>query len=232
MKKRIYLSGPISGIPKEIAEAQFDNAYQRLKQESPEAYVVNPLKDVPHQLRINAAISPVMRATIPCYTPIDIENWSDCMRIALDELTFCHEIHMLPGWQQSEGAKLEHHIALALGMPATYPEGEEPNPEPANLTDLATEFTAWSRTAFPEADWGNSLDKLSQEIDEVWEATTSESDHGIALELADCLMCIFDSAARLGINSQMLTNAFAQKLEENKQRQWQRNEDGTYSHVK
>lgn len=216
MKKRIYLSGPISGIPKEIAEAQFDNAYQRLKQESPEAYVVNPLKDVPHQLRINAAISPVMRATIPCYTPIDIENWRDCMRIALDELTFCHEIHMLPGWQQSEGAKLEHQIALALGMPVTYPEGEVPEQQSVNLTDLATELTYWSRKAFPEAGYGHSLAKLSNRIDDVWEATTTESDQEVALELAVCLMYIFDSASRLGINSQMLTEAFAQKLKENK----------------
>lgn len=45
-------------------------------------------------------------------------EWSACMRADIAELvTKCDGIVMLPGWEKSRGASLEHHIATALGMP-------------------------------------------------------------------------------------------------------------------
>ena len=137
MRKRIYLSGPITGKTRKIAEAQFDEAYDRLKKANPQIHIFNPFDDVPPQLEANAAISQAMRNLLPVYTPTEESKWSDCMRIAIEEMVACHEIYMLPGWRESKGAVLEHHIALALGMPVTYPEGEEPQRE----------------TGFPEIDW-------------------------------------------------------------------------------
>lgn len=44
------------------------------------------------------------------------KGWQDCMRADIAELVKCKAIAMLPGWQQSRGATLEHHIAMQLGL--------------------------------------------------------------------------------------------------------------------
>jgi hypothetical protein len=38
------------------------------------------------------------------------------MRMAIAQLVQCDEIHMLRGWKESKGAKLEHEIAQQLGL--------------------------------------------------------------------------------------------------------------------
>jgi hypothetical protein len=43
-------------------------------------------------------------------------EWHTCMRADIAQLVTCDSIHMLPGWQNSRGATLEHHIATALGL--------------------------------------------------------------------------------------------------------------------
>jgi hypothetical protein len=42
--------------------------------------------------------------------------WADCMRADIAQLVTCDSICMLPGWETSRGATLEHQIASALGM--------------------------------------------------------------------------------------------------------------------
>jgi hypothetical protein len=42
--------------------------------------------------------------------------WDFYMRRALLLLVQCDAIYMLAGWKASKGARLEHHIAEALGM--------------------------------------------------------------------------------------------------------------------
>lgn len=44
------------------------------------------------------------------------KGWEDSMRADIAELVTCQAIAMLPGWQQSRGATLEHHIATQLGL--------------------------------------------------------------------------------------------------------------------
>lgn len=43
-------------------------------------------------------------------------EWVECMRADIARLVTCEVIVMLPGWKNSRGATLEHHIAQALGM--------------------------------------------------------------------------------------------------------------------
>ena len=41
------------------------------------------------------------------------------MRLGLRGLLDCDEIVMLPGWERSRGARLEHLVAVELGMTVT-----------------------------------------------------------------------------------------------------------------
>ena len=43
-------------------------------------------------------------------------SWSACMRADIAELVKCDAIRLLPGWERSKGATLEHHIAERLGL--------------------------------------------------------------------------------------------------------------------
>lgn len=43
-------------------------------------------------------------------------SWADYLRADLPELVTCDVIVLLDGWHKSKGARLEHHVALELGM--------------------------------------------------------------------------------------------------------------------
>ena len=88
---KIYIAGPMTGIDA-LNFPLFHSEADRLRSLGYE--VVNPAE-------IN---------TDPCAT------WNSCMRDDIAELVKCGGIALLPNWQDSRGAKLEHHIAEALGM--------------------------------------------------------------------------------------------------------------------
>ena len=94
MTARIYISGPMSGLP-EYNRPAFYRAAAELRFQGHE--VVNPAE-----------------MTMPDCTP-----WPLLMRACLRDLVDCDAIHMLPGWYRSRGAQLEHAIAIALGMTIT-----------------------------------------------------------------------------------------------------------------
>ncbi len=50
-------------------------------------------------------------------------KWSDCLRRDLSALMLCDTIVMLPGWSESRGSQLEHHVAVELGFNVVYPVG-------------------------------------------------------------------------------------------------------------
>lgn len=98
------------------------------------------------------------------------------------------------------------------------------------LIELEAERLSWSLVTFPEATAVSSLRKLESEIKEI----EYDIEHGKRRpeEYADALMCLFDVAGRSGISVVEIINAFAAKLEVNKRRQWIKNPDNSYSHVK
>ena len=91
---RIYLSGPMTGLPEHnypafhAAEAAlFDRGYE----------VINPARPAP-----------------------DGWEWLDYMRRAVRDVSEADGLAMLPGWINSRGARIEHKLATSLGLPAWH----------------------------------------------------------------------------------------------------------------
>ena len=87
---KVYISGPISGLPYEQVEKAFNEAETRLQEQGYE--VVNPLNN---GLPTNA-------------------TWNEHMRADLKLLLDCDAIYMLKGYQNSKGAMIEYDLARIL----------------------------------------------------------------------------------------------------------------------
>ena len=90
-KPTVYVAGPMTGLP-DLNFPAFHAEAARLRELGYE--VVNP-----------AEINPDKHL-----------SWRECMKTDIAALVFCDAIQMLPGWQASKGATLEHHIAERLGL--------------------------------------------------------------------------------------------------------------------
>ena len=47
---------------------------------------------------------------------VDGWTWQDYMKRGIRQMLDCEGVALLPGWDRSRGARLEHQIATALGM--------------------------------------------------------------------------------------------------------------------
>jgi NTP pyrophosphatase (non-canonical NTP hydrolase) len=97
---------------------------------------------------------------------------------------------------------------------------------------IIDQFIKFSLRAYPDATAKSSLEKLKEEIKEVENELMEGAIYNIAEEYADCLMCVYHSASKAGIQPKVLMNAFADKLAKNEKRKWVKNANNTYSHVK
>lgn len=96
--KRIYLAGPMTGLP-EYNHPAFHAEAARLRAAGHEVF--NPAE-------------------------IDIgpgATWLDYMRVCIPALVECDCARFLPGWECSDGAKVEFHVATGLKMPLTFHQG-------------------------------------------------------------------------------------------------------------
>ncbi len=91
MKKRIYVAGPMTGY-KDLNFPAFHAAAGALRAQG--HHVENPAE-------INADPN---------------AQWLDCMRMDIARLVTCDAVYMLPGWEASRGARLEHSIAAGLSL--------------------------------------------------------------------------------------------------------------------
>ena len=96
-----YIAGPMTGLP-DLNSPAFHAKASELRAKGFD--VVNP-----------AEINPDQHL-----------SWQECMRTDIAALVFCDGIYLLPGWEASKGATLEHHIAERLGLQITYPEPRVP----------------------------------------------------------------------------------------------------------
>lgn len=95
MKRKAYVAGKITGLPKDEVRTKFNNITSRLNDMG--YHVVNPADSLD-----------------------DTRNWRDAVRSDIKRMLECDEIHLLPDWQESRGAQLERDIALRLGMQVVY----------------------------------------------------------------------------------------------------------------
>lgn len=93
----LYLAGPITGMPDGNRSA-FTAAADTLRHAG--FGIVNP-RELPH---------------------MPLTSWTLAMRLDLPMLMLCDGIALLPGWAESDGARMEHTIATRLGLPA-HPVG-------------------------------------------------------------------------------------------------------------
>lgn len=100
---RVYLSGPMSGLPDENFPAFMAvAAVLRLRGIA----VVNP-----------AELNPGVNRPGPNASPREVRSyWHDCIRVDMRELTDCDVIVLLPGWQYSDGAHSELSTARDCGL--------------------------------------------------------------------------------------------------------------------
>lgn len=52
-------------------------------------------------------------------------SWLGYMRLALVQVAICDWLYMLPGWERSKGAEIEHRLALDIGLAVFYADGAE-----------------------------------------------------------------------------------------------------------
>lgn len=89
--KRLYIAGAMTGHP----DLNFPAFHAEAKK----------WRDLGHEV-----INPAELCPDPAM------SWHDCMRKDIAALVSCDGIVLLPGWRNSKGATLEHHIADRLGM--------------------------------------------------------------------------------------------------------------------
>jgi hypothetical protein len=100
---RIYLAGPMSGLPFHNAP-EFDRAAELLRAAGLE--VVSPMD-------INRA-NP--RPDMAADGTIGRAAYCELVRLDLAALLECDAVAVLPGWSQSRGAQLEVAVARAIGL--------------------------------------------------------------------------------------------------------------------
>ena len=98
---RIYLSGKITGLDKEVYTRQFERAETFYKTSGFE--VVNPVTIGEEILKQNPSAT-----------------WEDFMQEDLKALRTCTHIVLLEGWEESKGAKMEKAEAEKMGLEIMY----------------------------------------------------------------------------------------------------------------
>ena len=98
---RIYLSGKITGLDKEVYSRQFERAETFYKTSGFD--VINPVKIGEEILKKNPSAT-----------------WNDFMKEDLQALKTCTHIALLEGWEESKGAKMEKAEAEKLGLEIMY----------------------------------------------------------------------------------------------------------------
>ena len=93
-KTKVYISGPMTGLP-EYNYPAFDAMEAALKAKG---------------------FDPVSPVKVCEGMTHDTSTWEDFMRANIKAMMDCDGVIFLHGWPNSKGARIEHALALGLGM--------------------------------------------------------------------------------------------------------------------
>lgn len=149
------------------------------------------------------------------YKVVQEDNFAN-FQLALNEAED-NGFHIMSGHRVHVMKNNEYYSAVMYKAPLHFPS-------------LEMDRLTWSLEMFPEATVQSSLIKCKHEIAEIEE----DIKNGVRnpVEYVDALMALLDSAGRQGIYVNEIIQAFNEKLKINKGRDWIKNDDNTYSHVK
>ena len=99
---KIYISGPISGT------TNYPQSFEKASEY---------LRNLGYDIVDPSTIDPPSHIS---KGDVTFESWDYYMREGIKQLMDCDRIYMLEGWENSEGAMLEHRVALQLSMPCLY----------------------------------------------------------------------------------------------------------------
>lgn len=89
MKKKVYLAGPMSGLP--------DNNYPAFNAEAARLRALGYLVENPAE-----------------NTRPECGSWQGWMRLSIRQMLTCDIVALLPGWRNSRGAVIEYNLAQKL----------------------------------------------------------------------------------------------------------------------
>lgn len=98
-KPKVYIAGPISGVP-DYNVVAFASMADKLRKAGFE--VVNP-----HE---------TCREIVAQHEGTDKELWVKCMKADIKQLMDCDYITLLPGWERSKGCRIEIALCKELGL--------------------------------------------------------------------------------------------------------------------
>ena len=104
----IYIAGPMRGYPNH----NFDAFHKAEKRWAKKTSVITKI--------FNPARMDEEEGFDPSIAEDSKEHSRSCMGRDLNAILKCDALVMLPGWEHSEGARVEHSLATYLGMPIFY----------------------------------------------------------------------------------------------------------------
>lgn len=91
-QETFYIAGPMAGL-RCMNHPAFFAAERLLRAAFPGRRILNPARNRPES---------------------EYPEWKDWMRLAIPQVAEADVVYMLPGWEKSRGARLEHFLALQL----------------------------------------------------------------------------------------------------------------------
>jgi hypothetical protein len=88
---RVYIAGPMTGLP-EFNYPAFNASAEKLREKG--YHVENPAEN----------------PEPPC------KSWQGYMRMGIAQVVSCDAVALLPGWENSRGAKIERRVAEEIGL--------------------------------------------------------------------------------------------------------------------
>jgi len=122
--KRIYISGPITGV--DDAKEVFANKANELKSKYPDAEIINPAEII-----------------LPDFCTQD-----DYIAFCMNLLKYADEVCMLSGWMESKGSRIEYDYAVSHGI--SIDETDDWSKVPIDTPILVRNFNddLWKRRYF------------------------------------------------------------------------------------